>query len=123
MKTIIVIFLLLIFAACEKQPVEIQTIPENYLIGMWRQMDKYNFEWNFKEGNKFERFLIRYDGEVAMIYSGWYKYENDSLYLEFTMQNQDIINHPAYMDVKIEKLEKEDMIWSINEYEIKFRKL
>ena len=117
------IFLLLIFTACEKQPVEIQTIPENYLIGMWRQMDKYNFEWNFKEGNKFERFLIRYDGEVAMIYSGQYKYKVDSLYLIFTMQDQNIINPGSYMDVKIEELEKEDMIWSINEYEITFRKL
>ena len=117
------IFLLLIFTACEKQPVEIQTIPENYLIGMWRQMDKYNFEWNFKEGNKFERFLIGYDGEVAMIYSGQYKYKGDSLYLIFTMQDQNIINPGSYMDVKIEELEKEDMIWSINEYEITFRKL
>ena len=113
--------ILLALIACEKQPIEIQSTP-NYLFGTWREMDENNFEWTF-ENNKFSRELIGRYGQVARTASGYYERNADSIYLYFQFENQIIINPPATMFCKILKLDKEDMIWSINDFELIFRKL
>jgi hypothetical protein len=115
------IILLLLFA-CEREAV-IPLKQPDYLLGSWKQMDKYNFEWTFKPEGKFERIMFSNIGDIVQIMTGYYEHKNDSLYIVFRLQNNQLIEPPATTDYKMTKLEKEEMIWNINIHEIRFRKL
>ena len=123
MKKVMILLFAISLLGCEKEPISIQDTPVNYLIGEWRQMDKYNLEWNFKDEKNLERLTVSNDGIVRQRTYGWYEQKDDSLIVVFTMQDLFILEHPPTMYFKIEELEKEDMIWSIDDTKFIFRRL